>query len=796
MRRRRSVAAAIWGGIALVWIAGPLCAASRPEAGPEQKATRPNLKLADLFPRKSFFGKRPRAMAWSHDDRYLAFLWNPYDDKGWDLWVYDARDHKPRRLTSLELFAAFDRDAKPILERYKKDREEDERRKKLSDEERQKLDDEDDNKDRDRKEPLKQYSGIGEFAWANKADELLFTYRGDIFRAVMGKDEWTRLTQTQEAESDPKYTHDDTGFCFRRGAGLFRMRFDSAVVQQLGPELPPGVTMSGYKLSKDETKLLMWAGKSSGADREVTYITYRDRFAQAKTAARAVADDPFKGEQYLYLYDLNDDPRTNPKHDGKPWEIYRWPAGAEYGHATVADEPWSPDGRKLAFATWKRDKREIEVIVADVEARKLTTIYKTIHSGEHTTPGMVDPFFTPDGKKLVLVLEQSGFRHAHLLDPLTAGAMQLTRGDFEVYPMKVTEDGEWLFVLSDMEHPARPNYYRVDMTDGKMERVTAREGTYSNGVLSHDFAKLALIFGSWKSLPELYVADLKDRGHESAVTASHPGTLEKVNKLTPELFSYKNRNGQPIHGFLFRPPGWKKTDKHPLLIYVYGGPLGVDRQVGDGKFGSDAYMLAMYLAYRNGYLTATIDPRGTSGYGGLFGSANWEAPGKAQVEDLEDGVKYLSENYGVDSKRVGISGWSFGGFQAQMCMYTAPDTFTLGIAGAGPTEWQNYNNWYSGGVIGKSEIGKPDELDKFSLTHLASKLKGPLLLLHGVEDTNVLFQDTIKVYRELLKAGKGPLVELVIDPTGGHGLGGDIRGKDRILIYEAFLRKWWGQGKP
>jgi dipeptidyl aminopeptidase/acylaminoacyl peptidase len=200
----------------------------------------------------------------------------------------------------------------------------------------------------------------------------------------------------------------------------------------------------------------------------------------------------------------------------------------------------------------------------------------------------------------------------------------------------------------------------------------------------------------------------------------------------------------------------------------------------------------MYLASVFGYITVTIDPRGSSGYGNAFGNANWAKPGQAQVEDLTDAVKHFENQYNIDRTKVGINGWSFGGFQTQMCMFTAPDTFTLGIAGAGPTEWQNYNTWYTNGVIGNSPNAKPDDLDKYSLTKVAKHLRSPLLLLHGMEDDNVLFQDTVNVYRKLLQYGKGPLVELALDPTGGHGMGGDIDNRDRHAIYLAFLNKWWG----
>jgi len=325
-----------------------------------------------------------------------------------------------------------------------------------------------------------------------------------------------------------------------------------------------------------------------------------------------------------------------------------------------------------------------------------------------------------------------------------------------------------------------------------MTRMTSREGTYSSPVFSHDFDKFAANFVSWTSLSELYLCDSGGAGEEKVITDSHPGTFEEVNKLTPQLFEYTNRHGHTIRGFLFHPPGWKKSDKRPLMINVYGGPLVTRKNVTDGTFSAASYLFNMYLSYKYGYVTATIDPRGMSGYGGVFESANWEQAGKPQVEDLTDGVKFLIENHGVDPEKVGINGWSFGGFQTQMCMYTAPDVFKLGIAGAGPTEWQNYNTWYTNVMIADSPLDNPEVLDEYSLTRVAKNLEGPLMLLHGVEDTNVLFQDTMHVYRKLLQAGKGPLVELVIDPTGGHGLGGDIKTKDRYQIYEAFLMKHWG----
>ena len=304
---------------------------------------------------------------------------------------------------------------------------------------------------------------------------------------------------------------------------------------------------------------------------------------------------------------------------------------------------------------------------------------------------------------------------------------------------------------------------------------------------------------SWPSyvrygiLSELYAIDVAKKKMEK-VTDSHPASARFVLQGRPQFFTYKNRHGHEIRGQLFKPEGWKKEDKRPLLIYIYGGPLGTRKMVVDGSYSADTFLFAWYMAKVHGFVTCTIDPRGVSGYGALFEKSNYEQVGRPQVEDLVDGAHYLVENFGVDPKRIGLHGWSFGGFQTQMCLYTEPDEFAAGIAGAGPTEWENYNSWYTTGTIGPSRVGQTDQ-KKYSLLPLAKNLKAKLLLVHGMEDDNVLYQDTVRVYRELLKAGKETLVELFLDPTGGHGLGGDVERLGRYRKYEEFLVRTLGSEK-
>jgi dipeptidyl-peptidase 4 len=735
------------------------------------------LTLDELFPEKSYYGSTPRAMSFSEDDRYVGYLWKTYDDKGGsDLWVWDTKEKKARRLTTIDTFAPFDKDIPAAKERYAKEKEEDEKRKKLSIQERNKLEREDAEKrekeTKAEREARKSYSGVSELAWAHKSSALLFVYKGDLYK--IGLDDKAtpkRLTKTRDAESDVRFSKDDASFIFRRGEGLYRRRFDSPDEEQLNPELPEGVGFGGYTFSPDESRLLVFGFKSGPSAKQVSYISYRERFAQAKTAARSTGEDPWNQESYVYISNMD---------DSKPWEAFKL---AEAGDLAVNDKPFSPDGKKLVFGSWKRDKKEFQVHVLDLEGKKDAVVFTDTMDGEHRSPGMADPIFTPDGTKVCLMSEKSGFRHPWLIDPVTQSANAITRGSFEMYPIRFSEDGKTLFARGTKEDSSRMDLYKVDVATGAAERLGEGEGRYTGVELAHKGENFAATFAGWKDTPELVVGGAR-------VSDSHtPEAKTLLTRMTPSRFTFKNRHGMEVQGLLYTPPGVKKTEKRPLLVYVYGGPLGDSNAISAGQI--DRF--GVYCAETLGYYYAIIDPRGTTGYGAAFGKANYENPGVPQVEDLTDGVKFLVAQSPIDPQKVGIHGWSFGGFQTQMCLYTAPDTFQLGIAGAGPTEWQNYNNWYVGGVIGANK--KPDELDKYSLTKLAKNLKGSLMLLHGLEDTNVLAQDTIHVYQSLLKAGKGPQVELVLDPTGGHGLGGDIKTRERFAIYAGYLERHWGRYK-
>ena len=688
------------------------------------------------------------------------------------------------------------------------------------------------------------YSGVSAFRWHPTENRLLVISEGDIYHVKdVAKPELVRLTKTADREGQVNFLPDGSGYTYGSNDMVMKVSFDSHMIEQLNPRLPSGEYLSDYNLSHDGNRMVIMTRSGSGrpsSNRTVDIIRYRDRFAKSDKISRTVSDDEVPTQTIkIYLYDLDqavtesaplikvfeekiDEPRdvisdpnwslTNEHvtfgfFDQKTSEIQiklvTWPTEEEIEKATkeAIKKRKQEDSKKIAENKKKdeedrtpgrRGQRGGRTASPELLVHKSKTVYQFKHYGGPNTPRMVEPDFVGDTNHIVFVSEQSGFRHVHSLDPLYENLRQLTSGRYEVYPIRLSKDHKTMFVTATKESAARRMVYSLNLESGDLTRLNKDDGNFTSVAVSNDGKKLMANYVTYGKLTELVAQS--DPKTVKTITDSHPEEAKKLVAAKPEFFEYKNRHGHSISGMMFKPDGWKKANKHPLLIYVYGGPLGSRHSVNDGSYSSDGYFFQMYMARKHGYISIVVDPRGQSGYGGLFEKSNFEQVGKPQVEDLVDGVKYMTENFNIDDKRVGIHGWSFGGFQTQMCLYTEPEVFQVGMAGAGPTQWENYNSWYTTGTVGPSRKGTPDQ-EKYSLLPLAKNLKGQMLLVHGMEDTNVLFQDTVAVYRALLKANKETNVELFLDPTGGHGLGGDIKRIGRMRKYEEFLLRTLGPYK-
>jgi dipeptidyl aminopeptidase/acylaminoacyl peptidase len=845
-----------------------------------------DLTLEKLFRARPYAGQQARGASFSHQGRYLAYLWNPFGENGTDLYVHDTQTGQTNRVTSLELMKSFD--APETVEQFQKkaaDRERlldeaqtkteaqaaylagakidldqwdkaaiealkkeaadkkakldaekekekekgkekveaegdkaqtsEDTAKKTDDSSKQEKEKElwewrDELKKKQESEVPKQsdlYPGVSALKWAHGVDELIFVYRGDLFRYILGTGQIDRLTDSDRAYSVVGYTVGDDGYLFQGETSIYKVNFDGGRVAQLNraliyaddAEKKYGVT--GATLSEDGRWVAIYAqlqeedqagsqpsGQRSQRGRQVQIMDYKKRFAESKQVQREVSDDKLKTPATaVFIRKVEESPARQPEpiftNDGGDVWFERTPVA------------WSKDGGRYAFATWEREKEVLKVYMGETsETEKPAIVLERTGDIGHDVIGSLAPKFTPDGKTLVVVLDETGFRQPWAMDVAAKTFRPILKGDFEAHTiLGFTPDSASMFLLANRDSFAAMNVFQVDMATGAMKLI-GRSGDYHrNPVVSENGAKAAMNSGNWTRRNELHVIDIAGKGIK-VLTDSHDGAWPQVSLLKPEIFSFKNRHGDRIQGFMFKPNGWRASDRRPSIVYIYGGPLGDRHSVEVDSFQPTGYLFGMYMAAKHGYVTITIDPRGQSNYGRRFSGANWEQPGLPQTEDLEDLMKHMVNGFGVDAKRVGLTGWSFGGFQTQYTMYTKPDLFACGIAGAGPTEWENYNSWYSGRTIGKVDRAKP-ALRKYSLVPLAKNLRRPLLLVHGMADPNVLYQDTVNIYRALLESGKESIVDLFLDPDGEHSMGGAVKPKGWHKKYEAFFLRHLGIGR-
>ena len=682
---------------------------------------------------------------------------------------------------------------------------------------------------RDKLKATDLYPGVSQFVWARKADELIFQYRGGLYRWKADDKAPTALLAAQRDLRVVAYTPDDTGFIYTDDTRVLRTRFAQTSVQVLNRELVhPDDEQKKYKIAEtvvsEDGRWMSLLAKAplKGADdkpappaKQVEIMNYSDRWATAKKVNREVSDDK-RTQQPLALY-IRQIPAGNEAPRKQPAPVFTNAGGDVWFE--MSDVAWARDGSRYAFTTWEREKELLRVYLGSTacprpagtpaaprggaaglgsgptacdETAKPEMVLERRGDVGHEVVNVLNPRFTPDGKTLVLSLDEAGWRQPYAIDVATQALRPLLKGEFEAHQVVgFTADSKAMFVLANQGDAAAMNVLRVDLASGAVKALGTAGEYHRGAVSSEDGRWVSANAGNWAQRPELKLLAADGKTAPRVLTDSTDKAWAALHLTQPERFSFTNRHGDRIEAYAFKPAGWTAGDKRPAIVYVYGGPLNDRHIVEVDSFQATAYLFGQYMAARHGYVTIAVDPRGHSNYGRKFSDANWERAGEPQAEDLEDLVKLMPAQFGVDARRVGLNGWSFGGFQTQYTMYTHPDLFAAGIAGAGPTEWENYNSWYSGRTIGKTDRAKPN-LRKYSLLPLARGLKKPLMLVHGMQDPNVLYQDTVNVYRELLASGKESLVELFLDPDGEHGLGGAVKPAAWHRKYEAFWLRTLG----
>ena len=368
--------------------------------------------------------------------------------------------------------------------------------------------------------------------------------------------------------------------------------------------------------------------------------------------------------------------------------------------------------------------------------------------------------FLPDGERFVVRSEKDGFTHLYLYSAETGFLNRITSGDWEVTALAGIE-GDRVYYLSTETSPLKRDLYSIRLNGKDKRRLTDGSGTYSVAP-SRGFRYFISYFSnvSTPNRVTLHAADGKlVRTLEDNVALRN--TLSKLNVPEKEFFTFRNPEGIEFNGYMIRPADFDSTRSYPLFMVQYSGP-GSQRVADSWSMGWEDVLV------QQGYIVACVDGRGTGFRGSEFKKCTYKQLGKYEVEDQIAAARYLGALPYIDSDRIGIFGWSYGGFMALNCILKGNDVFKMAIAVAPVTSWRFYDTIYTE-IYNGDPNENPSGYDDNSPINFADRLKGKLLIAHGTADDNVHIQNTYEMVARLVQHDKP--FEMYIYPDRNHSMG-------------------------
>ena len=605
--------------------------------------------------------------------------------------------------------------------------------------------------------------------WLPSGKELLLSAGGDLFLFRVEVGGWTQLTATPEAERDPKVSPDGSRVSFRRGHDLYVMEIASRKVTRLTDDGSPTRLNAEldwvYPEELDLTTAYWWSPDS----KSIAYLQFDVSREPLYPQADLTSLPPvFEPERFPKAGDPNADVLLGvvTVTGGRT----RWMNLGETRDALLARFAWLPDSSGIAVERLNRIQNRLDLVIADAQTGGTRSVLR------ETDPYWINvhgnPRFLKEGKEFLWESERDGFNHLYRYSINGNQIAQLTRGNWEVASVAgVDEAAGRVYYLSTEASPLERQLYSVSF-DGAKRRLTAPAGTHSISMSPHCETYL----DTFSSLATPARRSLHQRDGTELAVLSEPDrrVLDEYDLLAAEIVQVKASDGALLLGRLIRPAGFDPRRKYPAIVEVYGGP---DVQQVENRW-YDALSVEQVLA-RRGYVVWSMDGRGSSGRGHKWESAVFRNLGAKELEDQKEGVKHLLSLGFVDPTRVGIHGWSYGGFMTLYSVLHAPDVFACGVAGAPVTDWRNYDTIYT-----ERYMGLPSEnaagYDNSSAVGAAAQLKRPLLIVHNIEDDNVLFQNTVRMAEALESADKH--FELMVYPNKSHHLALGRDHFDRLLV--------------
>lgn len=438
---------------------------------------------------------------------------------------------------------------------------------------------------------------------------------------------------------------------------------------------------------------------------------------------------------------------------------------------------WSPDEQFIFIGLLNRGQNHLKLNMYDALTGEFVQTLFEEKSDKYVEP--LDPMFFVPGQntQFLWFSQRDGYRHLYLYDTKGKMLKQLTSGNWIVndiigFDNKNTQ----VFIHATKDSPIEKHVYSVSLKNGSIKKITAEPGEHT-GLIS-DNGNYCIDDYSSQTIANRIDIQTAD-GKKLETLHEDKNCLKSYSMPTTEIFTLQNDNGDDLYCRIIKPADFDATKKYPVIVYVYGGPHA--QLITNSWLGGSGLFLN-FLA-QQGYIVFSLDNRGSSNRGFAFESATHRNLGEKEAEDQMVGVKYLQSLSYVDSERIGVHGWSYGGFMTINLMLRYPEVFKTGVAGGPVCDWQYYEVMYGERYMGTPE-NNPIGYENASLVNKAELLEGRLLIIHGGIDPVVVLQHSLMFIENSIKARKQ--VDFFIYPTHEHNVGGPDRGHLHEKIYQYF----------
>lgn len=622
--------------------------------------------------------------------------------------------------------------------------------------------------------------GIDSYTFSNDEKQILIANNSNpIFRHSFTANYYLynlnskNLTKVLENVQEPTFSPDGTKIAFAKENNLFVYDIATKNTTQITTDgkknaIINGITDWVYEEEFAFVRAFDWSSDS----KKLAYIRFdetevpqfsMDMYQKELYPTSQTFKYPKAGEKnaVVSLHIFDNDTRTNK-------EINL----SNYSDFYIARMKWTNDANVLSAQVLNRHQDNLDLIFVD----GTTAVAKVVlNEKDKAYVDVTDNLTFLKDNSFIWTSEKDGFNHIYLYDKNGKLKNQVTKGNWEVTSYYgFDEKTKTVFYQSVENGSIVRDVYKISLDGKKKVRLSSQTGTNS-ATFSPDFSLFINSFSS-VTVPTIYTLNSATDGKQVQEIVNNNALADKLKKYdlpTKEFFELTTEKGHKLNAWIIKPKDFDATKKYPVFMYQYSGP-GSQEVANNWLDTNDMWFI---MLSQQGYIIACVDGRGTGYKGAAFKKCTQKELGKYEVEDQIDAAKVIGNYSYVDKTRIGIFGWSYGGFMSSNCLFKGADVFKMAIAVAPVTNWRFYDSIYTERYMTTPQENASGYDDNSPINHV-SKLKGNFLLIHGTADDNVHVQNSMQMIEALVQANKQ--FDWAIYPDKNHGIYG---GKTRIQLY-------------